>query len=69
MKTSSIWFAASALAVMTSHAQGMTLATPLVVTNGRDFPLCIATNVGTSDATVNGRVQGWYRHGADANCC
>ena len=53
MKTSSIWFAAIMIVViLATHAQALSLATPLVITNGTDFPICVATNVGTNDATV-----------------
>jgi hypothetical protein len=52
MKTSSIRFAVVAVVVMASYVQGATLATPLVINNGTDFPLCVATNIGTKNATV-----------------
>ena len=49
---SSLFAAVIFLGLTTSAAHGGSLATPLVITNGTDFPICVATNVGTSDATV-----------------
>ena len=50
MKTS--FPALALLFLLASSAGAATLSTPLVIVNSTDFALCIATNVGKSDANV-----------------
>ena len=53
MKTSSIWvFAFTLVLVFAPRARAATVATPLVIVNGTDFPTCVATNVGAKDTDV-----------------
>ncbi|HJQ97199.1 MAG TPA: hypothetical protein VJ826_02740 [Candidatus Polarisedimenticolaceae bacterium] len=44
--------AVALIAVAASRAQGATLVTPVVLITNTDTPICIASNIGTGEATV-----------------